>query len=343
MTTQISDFSDGYLTGQSHRGFNPSELFRGQFDLLVLAASWDRRSSVITEALDLHGDYGLLFDFDHRDQAGLCAGYSEKIESFLGSNCKQFSRISGQSENVDEIWERTLEKIQDFRTKIGRPLKVFVDLSVCPRFYALGIVGVGIKTGMIASISVAYSEGVYPDQKTEEQKHEMFTQGGWDAEPIPSFEGQWDPEKRIVYLVSVGFEGSKTLRFVSRREPDRVEVLFPDPPVVTGYAERTFENNRHFFQQYEVREESIIRSDAADGIAAWRSLCEKFPSESSCENWTSLCCGTKPHSLGLALHAISSSSITVLYIVPDRHLETDIGPNGTYWRYDIADLTSIGV
>ena len=87
---------------------------------------------------------------------------------------------------------------------VGRPLDVFIDLSTTPRYLTLGVLGVGLRSGMVRSLTYGYSEGTYI---ASDNKQELFTEGGWAAVAIPGLEGGWDPHKTRHYVVSVGFEG----------------------------------------------------------------------------------------------------------------------------------------
>ena len=192
-----------------------------------------------------------------------------------------------------------------------------------------------------SEVAVFYAEGDYPEETTELQKHELFTAGGWDVIPIPSVEGEWSPEKERAYLVSVGFEGSKTLRLISRAEPDLVYVLLPDPGVKEEYVARALAQNSSLIDMLRDESEDIVRANAGDAIEAWKKLDEAAVEDRRAANFYYACCGTKPHSLALALRASVLKHPAVLYIVPDRHKVVDVRPLGVYWRFDLRDMTSL--
>ncbi len=54
-----------------------------------------------------------------------------------------------------------------------------------------------------------------------------------------------------------------------------------------------------------------------------------------------MCCGTKPHALGIALRSLCTGRGVVSDIVADEHLPTNVIASGVYWRYDIFDVSAI--
>ena len=225
----------------------------------------------------------------------------------------------------------------------GRSLRIFIDLSACPRFLSIGLMSQAILLGVAHKVTLFYAEGDYPEEKSEADEHELFTVGTWDALPIPGLEGSWDPDKKQYYMVSVGFEGSKTLRLLSRDVPDKVAILFPDPGVKPEYVQRTMLRNKSLIQRFHVPDDRIIRSNAGDAIEAWMRL-NLSPEEKPREhNVYYVCCGTKSHSVALALRALVLRYPALLYIVPDHHKVVDVAELGIYWRFDLKDMSSVGI
>jgi hypothetical protein len=220
----------------------------------------------------------------------------------------------------------------------GRPLRMLVDLSACPRYYAVGLLGAYITQGLVGSLTVFYAEGLYPEPGNGEEL--VFTGSRWKSVEAPYFPGFWDPRKKTFYLVSVGFEGDKTLRTISRADPDRVSILFPEPGICPEYVEKTQHANADLVRMYRIPENQIVRAHAADAIAAWQAL-SRAAIERPDENAYFVCCGTKPHSIALGLRAKVLKTPAVLYNLPDEHRVVDIKPSGKFWKYEITDLTTL--
>lgn len=312
---------------------------RDQFDLLMLTSSWDRRSICIAHAADIRSNYSTLLLFDKRDRVGLRDNHDRVLLEFCNSHAQITKEIKGRSSDISNVWSQLLQAIHNVKKEIGKPLKVCIDISACPRVYFLAILGTSLKMGLAESITFFYSEGIYsPNDTTQDY---VFYDGHWETIPIPSLEGICDPGKKKYYLISVGFEGVKTMRVIRREDPDRISILFPEPGVLPDYVEIARKANRELVSEFRVPETQIVKAAAGDAIGAWRELERASVEKVQEENTYYLCSGTKPHALALGLRALVLEYPTVLYNVPDEHKIIDTRPSGTYWRYDIKDLASI--
>jgi hypothetical protein len=165
--------------------------------------------------------------------------------------------------------------------------------------------------------------------------------GEWDTVPIPFLEGRRAPGKKKYVIVSIGFEGSKTLRVLAREDPDRISVLLPDPGSKPGYPAIAEEKNKPLVEMYNVPPDQIVRTNAADAISAWRELGQAALERPEGENTYYLSCGTKAHALGMALRAVCLEFPCVLYNVPERHNYVQVTPTGQYWTFQIRDLSIV--
>ncbi|MCH8043055.1 MAG: hypothetical protein IID44_04990 [Planctomycetes bacterium] len=335
-----SEFRHGFLRGKSRRSESVPDLARGEFDYALFSSSWDKRCLSVTCATELRAANCSVVIPDLRDVSGLMDKHDPLLLQFASKigKCKE---LRGDSRDVDGLWNQLLQHVLDVHRELARPLRIFIDLSTCPRFLSLGLLSQAVLSGIASEVTVFYSEGDYPEEESEEDQHELFTAGGWDAVPVPGLEGEWDPDKKRAYLVSVGFEGSKTLRLVSRKEPDEVSLLFPDPGVKPEYVDRTRKRNAPLIKRFRIPDDRIIRSDAGDAIEAWKRLEEASIERPDEQNVYYVCCGTKPHSLALALRALTLRYPALLYIVPDRHRVVDVDALGVFWRFDLVDMSSL--
>ena len=264
----ISEFEQGYLRGTSRRSSSVSELCGGEFDLIVLFQSWDERCTCISQAEGLRACASIVVCFENRGVSGLRVQHDAIVSEFARSRSSEVHEVSGRSEDLDLVWERLQKELIEFYVAAGRRLRVLVDLSASPRYYALGLVVWGLSRGLFHQIVCFYSEGSYQDAQPGIIHSDMFTIGRWQAVPIPGLLGSYAPEKDRHYLVSVGFEGSKTLRMVTHADPDSVSILFPDPAYEHGYIKKTRENNERLFREYGLSESDWIKAHAADAIGA---------------------------------------------------------------------------
>lgn len=338
---KITTYREGCIEASSFNAAQPQEIFEGQYDLIFLASSWDSRCLSLTKASGLKALKSILLLFDVKDKEGL----REKHDAALRKYCKEQSdetiELTGKSLDVEKLWKKISPELINQRRGMDRPMRVFIDASSCPRYFVLAILGFCFNEGLSRNITICYGEALYPEKK--EGIHGLeevsFTGGHWRTVAIPSLNGTYSPEKKRHYLVSVGFEGWKTLRVVSRADPDRVSILFPDPGFKKGYADRTMEDNQDLVDQYRIPASKIIRSSAGDAINAWKALGESSVDRPDLENTFYLCGGTKAHSLALGLRSLSLGYPTVLYNMPEEHRVVKIEPSDNYWRFDITCLT----
>jgi hypothetical protein len=253
--------------------------------------------------------------------------------------------VKGPSLSLDETWGALWDAIRNKAESTGRPLTIAVDLSTFPRFYSLAAIAGCLQLGYVSTISVLYSEGEYGASSAGANETELpeypFSLGEWDVVPIPFLAGRRAPGHRKYVVISVGFEGSKTLRVLSREDPDRISLLFPDPGSRPDYPAVAEEKNKLLVEMYNVPPAQIVRANAADAIAAWKNFSQADLERPEHENTYYLSCGTKAHALGMALRALCLEFPCVLYNVPERHNFVPVTPTGRYWMYVIRDLSII--
>jgi hypothetical protein len=332
--TQTTSFSAAGLAATSQRSDTPADVWHGEYDLLICVSGWDERSVAVTEARRLRAHKTLLVFFDERDSDGLREHHDGLLSSFAGEISELVEIQTGSATSVKEVWAELLRRVRETFLEVGRPLNVFLSASTCPRYHSLALLGVGVGRGYIRKLSIAYSDGVYPD-KDDDEPEISFTGGTAAVLAIPGLEGVSEPEKARFFLVSIGFEGWRSMRAVVRAEPDRVCILLPDPGSSPSYVERALHDNQMLIDEYGVGDSSIIRANASDVVDTWRALSEQRIERPLTENTFYLCTGTKPHSLALALRAMQLGTPAVLYSVPEEFRVVKIKKGAVHWRYDI--------
>ena len=170
-------------------------MIQGEYDLVVLASSWDRRSICLAKAGEIHAAQGILFLFSKRDDLGLRDNHDQILCDFMKDNFAEHKTFLGESSDFRDLWAEFEKHIIDNCSRLGRPLRILVDLSTIPRYFSVGLLARSMRIGLAEHVSFFYAEGTYPDESNDEEKHDLFTAGGWDAVAIPGLEGDWDPEK----------------------------------------------------------------------------------------------------------------------------------------------------
>jgi hypothetical protein len=225
--------------------------------------------------------------------------------------------------------------------QLCRPIDISLDLTCCPLYHALGLIAVAVKKGLARRITVFYAEGKYPPAGLSEQPHEIFTSGEWQVAAVPGLSNPWTPGGTRLYVVAVGFEGNKTLRLCERREPDRVIIVFPEPGVFPEYPARTRHQNEALFERFGILDSALIRVNAGDTVGVWKALSRAQGFQETIPDVEYLCCGTKPHGLGMALQVLSNGNGVLCDIIAEERLHTDVKEAGSYWRYDIENLAAL--
>lgn len=319
------------------------EVYSGSYDFLFAASSWDKRSKSITNSDGIKSKFGFLFTFKSKDSNGWSVQHEKCLVDYFAQNCDEFNCKEVDSTKADENWQLLLNSFRRAVSLVQKPLDVFIDLSTCPRYLSLGLLGYGFSHGLIRKICFGYSEGRYPSESNTSNSKNIFTDGGWKVLGIKGFLGEWEPHRIRHYIVSVGFEGVKTRQLVSKSEPDKVSLLFPRPAISPEYESIAKNNNRKLVEQFQIPESRVVEADAVNIVSGLNSLEDSQLEDFDNENCHYVCCGTKPHSLVLALRSLVLKEPTLLYIVPESHKVSLVEPSGNYWRYTVIDKTALRV
>ncbi len=342
MIQSSSEFSNGIITASSAYSGNPDELWTGIYDFALIGTSWDKRCTAVTKCNNLEFRSSILLKPLTDEPSELLNAQHSQVVEFCEANSVSCHIMQANTGKLHE----TLEAIRAiFWAEIGRedrkePAKVFIDVSTCPRYFSLALLGEAFRSGLVGEICLGYSEGKYPEAAPSYQDLEeiSFTDGTLQAVPIPGFYGEFEPSKGKLFLVSLGFEGWKTLNLLIRKEPERVAALLASPGCAPGYEARARSANSALIERFGIADEQIMKATAGDAVEAWRSLTEAAVEDFDKENVYYLCAGNKPHSIALALRAISLELPTLLYSRPTKHLPVNVDFNGVYWMYNVKPL-----
>jgi hypothetical protein len=338
MTSFKSEFRRAFIAGASQRDTS-ADLAAGSFDVAIYTSSWDARSISITDAKHLKSTLGICILFNTRDKAGLRDKHDAALNKFSTTTSVRTVTVTGESCQVNIIWKQIYDFLIQTRIEQRRPLRIFLDMSACPRYYSLGVTAAAFVKNLASTLTLFYAEASYSEDT--ERGDFAFTGGHWSTVTVPFLSGLISPGKKTFYLVSAGFEGEKTFRAVSRADPDRVSLVIAKPGYCPAYERRAMESNEHLIQEFVIPKNEIICAPASDAIATWRILDQSALHRERQENSFYMCCGTKPHALALALNAISLGYPAVLYNIPEEHRVHRTAPNGVFWTYTLQNITAI--
>ena len=305
----------------------------GTYDLAFFCSSWDLRCIDVTN-VRLELTRAIFVNLAYRDSDGMRDHADKEIRSYINQNSYELFELIQNNLSLPEVLETMCNNVDQICVKKSSP-RILLDITGFPRYLSLGLIAYVIKSNLVNQIDVFYSEANYGDEN--EAGNILFTEGKWEALPIRLLEGEYSPCKDMYILVSTGFEGKKTYRAVCEREPDRISLLMPEPGFTEEITKRTRSENCKLIDQYKVPDEQVLCSPAADLVTTMKKLdmnLERF----SEENVYYLCCGTKPHSLALALRSVLYEESAVIYNKPESYKFRPITHRGNFWLYQIQNL-----
>lgn len=335
------DFScehvDRHVRASAVRSDTIGDLVAARYDYVLIGSSWDERCTAISAASELTAEVVQLFCPLNRGEGSLRDRHDELLVAFSHRVGAKVDIIESASEDLSGVFDNIESTMLSLRKELNRPLRVLVDLSPLPRYFSLGAVALCLNDGFAEFADVLYSEGIYGESAAATPVEVTEQTGTWEAIAIPRMEGDWYPTHDRHFLISVGFEPNKAARLADRWDPDRITVLFPSPGVRPEYEERARERNSLWMEQFDVTPSSVIEAPASNAVEAWTAIATARAIDPLTENVYCLLSGSKPHSLGLALYALSQERPALMYIKPTTHVQTEVSPNGVYWRYRLFD------
>lgn len=342
MSSSVTQFSDAIISASSWCGTDRDILWNGFFDFALFGASWDKRCTAVTQCTDLsfQTSVAILPYTDVPDSK--LELHQNSLFEFCRLHSVNFHSLASKTTDLP----KTLASLRaHFWSTIHSenrtcPARVFIDVTTCPRYFSLALLGDAFRSGLVVEIVLSYSEGAYPDAAPsyDEMEEISFTDGSFNATPVPGFLGEFEPKKSGFYLVSTGFDGWKTLNLLTRREPERVAALLASPGIRPEYERRALSANEHLFRRFGVDESLIVKAAAGDAVAAWRRVTEASIENFERENVFYLCSGNKAHSVGLALRALAKGVPALLYNRPNKHLPSSVEFSGNFWAYSVKPV-----
>jgi len=336
-----SNYKNFGIEGKAHFSESISGLpIKKNYDHCVVCSSWDNRCLTLTESELYDVNEITLIIFDNKDDNGKRDKNDSELLRWANQNFNKKNFINGKSVDVVTCFSKLADLLLKSYLNLGRPLNVLFDLSTCPRYIPLSTVARGFDLGFIKYIDFTYRECIYPTSEkgiVSGEEEIKFTKGQWSTIPISGLGSNASLSARTEYIVSLGFEGNKTLQVINKADPDSVKVLAPNPGFVKDYNSRVIDDNAELLSMFSIEPKHHVNSTAGDAIEAWSKI-DNYRNESDSDNnYVYLCAGTKAHSLALTLSALCSDNTSVLYNLPLEHNYVDISMTNKYWLYSIVN------
>lgn len=304
------------------------------FDVGIFFGSFESRGLVAAEHLKPQScENSIIIYFKEIDNQGLRLKYDERLRELVEecTNNKPIMITDKSIMRVDDILKEILESVPD--DAISRNSRWFIDTSVSPKPYFLGLMGYFRHKLSRPSFTLFNSTGHYEKNVTPALAF-SFTEGFESYTLVPWFWGRPDPRLPWTYFFLLGFEGDRSYATYDKFEPDFVKALISDPGYMPEYPEEARKRNHQFLEESCVDE--IIYSDAADPVSTWMKIQDAIADTLSKTNICIVPLGPKPHAIGGALRALEDDLPSILYLMPKSFRVRDI-PRGKYiWKYEIV-------
>lgn len=267
----MTEFNDSHLSGESRTSTNLDELLEQRYDYMLIGSSWDRRCITLAQANMSVGITQVLLP-ENRGQSGLRDTHDKRLVSYVSSISDEVEIIEERSEELEAVFKRIEDGITGLRKRVDRPLSVLVDLSAMARYFTLGAIAMALNDSVASHVDVFYSEARYGNViATSTVPFEEYV-SSWDTAAVPRLEGDWYPDQRRHFLISVGFEATKIARLVERWDPDDISILFPRPGLLPEYESHAASANQQWMKLYDISDNEVIQASPVDAVAAWSTV-----------------------------------------------------------------------
>jgi len=339
------DFKNSYknfgIKGKSHFSESINGLpIKPDYDHCIVCSSWDNRCLTLTKSSINDANEVTLIIFDNKDVNGKRDANDIELRKWAEQKFNKINILNGESVAVEECFSKLADLLLKSYLNLGRPLNILFDLSTCPRYIPLSTLARGFDLGFIKYIDFTYRECIYPTSEkgiVTGEEEIKFTKGQWSTIPISGLTSNASPSAMTEYIVSLGFEGNKTLQVINKADPEFVKVLTPNPGFVEDYNSRVIDDNAELLSTFSIDPNHFINATAGDAIEAWDMVDNYRNVSNKLNNYVYLCAGTKAHSLALTLSALCSDNTSVLYNLPLEHSYVDISMTDKYWLYSIVN------
>ncbi len=320
------------------------------FDLAVVVASWDSRCLEVTK-LPITAKRVLLVDFKNKGETGRSNKHKNHLSSWAESIAEYVSECEIDSLAVADsvrVWKNTLSK----ETRPGD--RIFVDVSSFPKSHMLTLFGILLRATIIKDISLFYAEADYVLEPVSSPVVTVsddgtltlasrtasgfsLTSGAWSTMTIPYLDGLSSPERPRHMLVSLGGEGVKTQALLEQYEPEVVSLIYPVPGISERYDQIARYENSVVGARFKERIASSVDCPYGSAGEVFRYCCDSYINNDS-EDVYFLCCGSKPHAIGLALAVRVLNGPTLVVRVPTSYMERNNPPTGASYLYSIRKI-----
>ena len=321
-------------SGIKAKSFRSKEgIIESCFDFGIFFGSYESRGLVSSKCLKEKSCKNcIIVYFTENDEKSLRKKYDPILhEQVRKCSVNEPKVIDGKA--IDDF-EKIINDILILRrdSKNGDNYSWFIDTTSSPKPYYLMLLAYFRNKIESPKLTFFNSTGHYEKNQDEPDVY-SFTEGFEEYMLIPGLWGQPDPRLPWTYFFLLGFEGDRSYGTYDRYEPCLVKALVSDPGYRPNYREIALNKNKQFIEEACPE---IIYADAADAVEAWKRIetcIKEIPFD------TNICIvplGTKPHTIGGGLSALTDWKSSLLYLKPKGHKVRDIVKGDYIWKYEIS-------
>ncbi len=208
----------------------PAHLLSGRHDVIIVGASWDTRCRSIMFCTDVSTDTAVLISYRNKGWTGRSRESMRLLANYFDNGvAENLVVVDMESTDMTSTWASLRQVIVDAYVRVGRPLRIAIDLSSVPRYVSLGLLGLCVRAGCAGRMTYWYTaanEYEVEDENGEITDNYQFTVGRWLPQPIPALSRPTSGGKPMHLVVSAGIEGALTKRMVEDLEPAKLTMIY---------------------------------------------------------------------------------------------------------------------
>lgn len=315
---------------------NDQSILRHQYDLVIVAVSWESRCRACSPLLSGRSSEILLIHFASSDteMENRKREHRTAIEAAIaGCRVLDLERSANFTENAGSLEQ----EIFAVARKKGRALRVLMDMTCIPKRYLLFLLGLGFRRELFTSIDLVYAEAEKYEMRTAKidvvgRPNGLISEGEWTTSQIPYLESEdYVPDRRNLYI-SVGAELTQASPIVDRFEPNGL-VLYHITNGHLRLPSSVIERERPALQQLisfpGVKQEQFELHEIA---AVALSVLQNRSAGTTC-----FAIGPKTHAVAFAIAALADDQIQVVCRTPTTYVMNEVMASGKTYFYRIND------
>ena len=249
-------------------------------------------------------------DFNEARQANVRA-MTESLQSH-----GPLSLIEASEENPSHSIAGLLTPVRHLASK--SEVWVTLDVSTFTKRHLLMLLHALDDAGLWESLRLLYTE---PRDYVVDMYLPM-SMGIKEVAPVPGFTNLDPPDKPVLLVIMLGYEGDRAMALFQTIEPNETVLLVPRPAYRPEWEGRTEELNSQLVSL--LGQDALAYADSREPVQVKNALDSVLGNRYSTRDWTCLVSplGTKPQTIGLYLFwRENPNSCAVVYAQPLRHNE----------------------